>query len=184
LIVDVGGAEGYDAIGCALRWPEAQVVAYELRREARQAIAEMAIVNGVRDRVTIHAECTPADLHARRGLVICDIEGFEEELLLRPGHTRGLADCDWIIETHDLFRPGVFQSLWNAFSRTHHVTAVDAIPDRQRPGHWRVPELSGASRHRQSQVLGERRGGPMKWLVCQSKRPFPRRNRKAASAAA
>lgn len=183
LIIDVGGAEGYYAVGCALRWPAAEVIAYELQRDARQAIAEMATANGVDDRVRIAAECLTADLYDRRGLVICDIEGCEADLLTDSEFAAAFAASDFIIETHDLFRPGVTDTLRSHFQQTHEVTAVDAVLDDQRPDRWRLPELSSLSKPRQAQVLGERRGGPMQWLVCESRQPFALRQDSAARAA-
>lgn len=183
LIFDVGGAEGYYAIGCAMRWPAARVVAYELLREARDAIAEMAAANGVGDRLTIAAECLPADLYGRRGLVICDIEGCEAELLTHPNAEAAFAASDFIIETHDQFRPGVTAALREQFTKTHEITTVDAVPDDQRPAHWSVPELRGLSKARQARIIGERRGGPMQWLVCESRRPFEQRQDSASRAA-
>ena len=158
-----------------MRWPNAKVIAYELGRDARNAIAEMADVNGVADQVTVLAECGFGDLFGKRALVICDIEGCEAELLIHRHALDGLADADFIIETHDLFRPGVCEMLRDQFSKTHVVTTINSVPDEQRPSLWHLPELSGLSIQRQAHVLAERRAAPMQWLVCESKRPFPNR---------
>ena len=172
-VIDIGGAEGYYAVGAAMRWPRAHVIAYELQREARQAIEEMATENGVRSRLDIRAECMFGDLFGQRALVICDIEGCEEELLLSNNGPSGFADSDFIIETHDLFRPGVCQRLHEQFCKTHRVTVIDAVLDDQRPLQWSLPELASLTRQRQAEVIGERRGGPMKWLVCETRNAFP-----------
>ncbi len=132
-VIDIGGAEGYYAVGAAMRWPAAHVIAYELQSEARQAIAEMATENGVRGRVAIEAECMFGDLFGQRALIICDIEGSEADLLLSEHAPSGFANSDFLIETHDLFRPGVFQQLHEQFSKTHRVTVIDAVLDGQRP---------------------------------------------------
>ncbi|QEG02887.1 General stress protein A [Stieleria maiorica] len=183
VIIDVGGAEGYYAIGCAMRWPDARVLAYELQREARAAIAEMAAANGVEDRLVVQAECMFGDLYGRRGLVICDIEGGEAELLVDERAAEAFADSDFLIETHDLFRPGICERLHEQFAATHDVTVIDAILDDERPRHWSLPELANLSIPRQAQVLGERRAGPMQWLLCESKHPFPHRPTTAKHAA-
>ena len=183
VIVDVGGAEGYYAIGCALRWPDAKVIAYELQREARAAIAEMAAANGVADRVAIQAECMFGDLYGKRGLVICDIEGGEADLLVNDHAAEAFADSDFIIETHEMFRAGICERLHDQFASTHHVTVIDAVLDDQRPQHWSLPELANLSEPRQAQVIGERRGGPMQWLVCESRNEFPQRQTTTARAA-
>lgn len=183
LIMDIGGAEGYYAIGCAMCWPSADVIAYELSRDARQAMLEMATVNGVQSRVSIEAECMFADLYQKRGLVICDIEGCEAELLVSEHATSGFLDSDFIIETHDLFRPGICAQLYEQFSRTHDVMVIDAVLDPDRPSQWSLPELSSLSLARQAQVIGERRSGPMQWLVCETKNEFPKRQISQSDAA-
>lgn len=183
LIVDVGGAEGYYAIGCAMRWPSAKVIAYELQREAREAMAEMAVFNGVGDRIKIEAECMFGDLYGKRSLVICDIEGSEADLLVNEMSGEAFADSDLIIETHDLFRPGICQQLHEQFAATHEVTVVDAVLDEGRPDRWSLPELAMLSGQRQSQVIGERRAGPMQWLVCESRNEFPKRQTESIRAA-
>lgn len=183
LIVDVGGAEGYYAIGCAQRWPAAQVIAYELQREAREAMAEMAAFNGVEDRIKIEAECMFGDLYGKRSLVICDIEGSEADLLANQIADEAFADSDFIIETHDLFRPGICRRLHDQFAATHQVKLIDAVLDDGRPERWSLPELAMLSGQRQSQVIGERRAGPMQWLVCESRNEFPKRQTESIRAA-
>ena len=47
LIVDVGAAEGYYAIGLARRNPHSRVIAFEMEEHGRAALREMAALNGV-----------------------------------------------------------------------------------------------------------------------------------------
>jgi hypothetical protein len=91
-VVDVGCAEGFYAVGMALRLPDATVYAYDIDARARQLCAEMAKINGVHYRLVIRGECTPAELDEVCGLdvlVILDCEGYEEDLL-RPDLAPGL----------------------------------------------------------------------------------------------
>src|SRR5205807_4237653 len=53
LIVDVGAAEGYYAIGMALRNPNARLIAFEMEQKGRAALEEMARLNNVMSRVEI-----------------------------------------------------------------------------------------------------------------------------------
>lgn len=64
LIVDVGAAEGYYAVGLAVRNPEAQVIAFEMEEAGRRALGEMARLNDVSDRIEVRGRCEPADLQA------------------------------------------------------------------------------------------------------------------------
>jgi FkbM family methyltransferase len=47
LIVDIGAAEGYYAVGLARRNPNARVIAFEMEEKGREALREMAGLNGV-----------------------------------------------------------------------------------------------------------------------------------------
>ena len=89
LIVDVGAAEGYYAIGMALRNPDARVVAFEMEQKGRAALEEMAKLNGVLSRVEIRGKCKTENLAqllaaSGRALILCDAEGDEEILNLTP----------------------------------------------------------------------------------------------------
>src|SRR6266536_4427969 len=47
LIVDVGAAEGYYAIGLTRRNPNARVIAFEMEEKGRAALRRMADLNGI-----------------------------------------------------------------------------------------------------------------------------------------
>lgn len=64
LIVDVGAAEGYYAVGLARRNPAARVICFELDPRGRDALAEMSRINGVGDRISIRGLCAPLDVKA------------------------------------------------------------------------------------------------------------------------
>ena len=49
-IIDIGCAEGYYAIGLAMRLPNAQVYAFDIDPEARELCTAMARLNGVEER--------------------------------------------------------------------------------------------------------------------------------------
>src|SRR5438128_2544282 len=79
LIIDVGAAEGYYAIGMALRNPNARVIAFEMEQKGRAALQEMAELNNVMSRVEIRGKCAPEDLAqilatSDRALIFCDAE--------------------------------------------------------------------------------------------------------------
>jgi hypothetical protein len=80
LVIDVGAAEGYYAIGLAFRIPQARVVAFELDETGQSALSAMARLNGVADRLTVRGRCEPQGLAAAlegdlAPVVICDVEG-------------------------------------------------------------------------------------------------------------
>jgi hypothetical protein len=162
-VIDVGCAEGYYAVGLARLMPEVTVHAYDISEQARKACATLAAHNGVTDRVTIGAEFTPEGFEAfagRRVLVWLDAEGAEDDLL-RPDISPSLARMNLIVETHEMFRPGVLDRLMERFSPTHDIVRVDQqskVVDM--PG-W----MKDLSHMDQLMAVWEWRLGPTPWLV-------------------
>ena len=58
LIIDVGCAEGYYAVGFARRMPNVRIHAFDIDPRARERTGELAELNRVSDRVLVGAECT------------------------------------------------------------------------------------------------------------------------------
>src|SRR6185436_5046661 len=56
-VLVAGAAEGYYAVGMATRLPQARIVAWEANTEARTAVAELACLNGVGDRIELRGIC-------------------------------------------------------------------------------------------------------------------------------
>jgi hypothetical protein len=127
LVIDIGAAEGYYAVGLAMRG-EAPVVAFEMSARARKLAAELAEKNGVTDRIQMHAKCEPESLEvtlggADRPFVLCDVEGYEAQLLdLRrvPSLVRAVI----LVEIHEFARPGVTAELMRRFDATHDISVL------------------------------------------------------------
>jgi hypothetical protein len=133
-IVDVGSAEGYYAVGLAMKLPTAQVYSFEVDPWARAQQRRLAALNGVRN-ITIGKLCTPNDLQSHlsgHSLLICDIEGGEYELL-NPVITSALLEYDILVELHDAHDVGLMiklgaQELTRRFSASHRITEVKVAP--------------------------------------------------------
>jgi hypothetical protein len=129
-IVDVGAAEGYYAVGSALKWPGAHVIAFEMTEEGRELLAGVARANGVHDRVEIRGLCTVKDLQEviKPGvaqLVIMDVEGAEDELLdIRQ--VPALANCHVIVEIHDWEGADIGTRILRDFAPTHRIEEIQA----------------------------------------------------------
>jgi hypothetical protein len=169
LVVDVGAADGYYAVGFAFRLPGTRVIAYDQDPRARAELAKLAELNGVADRIEIRGRCEPAEL-ARftepAGLMIVDCEGFEDAAL-SPENIAALAGWEFIIETHDGFVPGVTKRLIERFKATHHVQVIETIHDYDKVDRLRVPLLDGLPRRAADKVLAEgREHACLRWLAC------------------
>ena len=142
LIVDVGAAEGYYAVGLARRLPASRVIGYEMEPRGQTALREMATLNGVADRVDVRGKCEPADLAAAIGLetsvvVVSDVEGYEEKLL-DPVAVPVLTRAAILVELHDFLVPQITETLQQRFGGTHHIEHVWQEPRTRAEFPWRT----------------------------------------------
>ncbi|WP_340645488.1 hypothetical protein [Phenylobacterium sp.] len=162
-VIDVGCAEGYYAVGLARLMPGVTVHAYDIVEKARQACAELAAKNEVGDRVIIGELFTPTGFEAfadRKCLVMMDVEGAEDDLL-RPDLSPALARMSLIVETHDVYRPGVLERLRDRFAATHDIQRLD-----QQGKSVPLPEWLAAQGHLDHLIaVWEWRIRPTPWLV-------------------
>lgn len=167
VVIDVGSAEGYVAVGMALRMPKARVMARDTDMKARVLCAALAQRNGVGSRVEVGGAMSHADFalcETERCVVICDIEGAEAELL-DPVKAPGLLKADIVAEVHDCFRPRLSDEIAARFAATHKITRIgrkidgDLLPD------W-MEEFSDLDR---LIALWEWRSGPTPWLWMEQK---------------
>lgn len=167
LVIDIGSAEGYYAVGLARRLPAARILARDASAQAQALCAALATANGVADRVEIGGIFAHADFDicaSRRAVVICDIEGAEADLL-DPARAPGLAQTDILVECHPAAAPGVTDSLKTRFAKTHRITELGRkIDDSGLPG-W-MEDLSDLDR---LIALWEWRAGPTPWLWMERK---------------
>lgn len=167
VIVDIGCAEGYYAVGMAFRLKESRIAAYDINPAAREKCAELARINGVETRIRIGAECTHAELQeviSGTCLVICDCEGYEDAIL-DPQAVSGLKKCDLIVEVHEFVVPGIGEKLKNRFESTHHLTEIYSV-DRKSGDY---PMLDFLTESEKTNVLSEWRPGNMSWLIMEAK---------------
>jgi hypothetical protein len=127
-IVDIGAAEGYYAVGLALRNPAGHVVAFELASGARHDLQRLAHRNGVSGRITLLGECTCEALAlalegSRHPAVICDCEGAEDRLL-DPDRVAALRQALILVETHEGMFAGINERLRARFAPTHWIEAI------------------------------------------------------------
>jgi hypothetical protein len=166
-VIDVGCAEGYYAVGLARLMPAATVYAHDIDPDAQAACRTLAEANGVADRVVVGGAFQPADFEAfagRRGLVMVDVEGAELDIL-RPDVGPALAGLNLIVETHDVFKPGILDELARRFAPTHDITRVDQQYPAFQPPPWfeAMPQLDRLL------AIWEWRVAPTPWLVMRPK---------------
>lgn len=168
-IVNIGCAEGYYAVGMARHMPNTQVMAYDLNPNAQHTCQTLADKNGVSERITIGGLFNPEDFASyanTKTLVMCDIEGAEQELL-DPSKAPALSTLDIIVESHEGLRAGITQTLINRFKATHDIILIHDNGQRhlnQMPA-W----FNNLAHLDQLLAVWEWRSGPTPWLVMAAK---------------
>jgi len=172
LVVDVGSAEGYYAVGLAWRCPKIHVVTFDTFGYARVLARKLARLNNLSSRVTVRARCEPLALAAALqaepdALVLSDCEGYELTLL-DPAAVPPLGNARILVEMHDFLVNDATVILMKRFESTHNVTRIDAVPrtladfpkDVKGPDAWKL------------EALNERRPPGMSWLYMVPRQQF------------
>jgi hypothetical protein len=171
-IIDIGCAEGYYAIGFAMRIPGAKVYAYDTDGVAREQCLGMAKLNKVENRVEVRAFCSAEELRDfkfdGRGLVICDCEGYELNLF-NGSNLSNLSGCDVLIETHDMIDINISTELYKLFSKTHDITVIKSIDDIEKAKTYKYAEADGLDLVSRKKLFAEGRQAIMEWLYCKPK---------------
>ena len=168
LIVNVGCAEGYYAVGLARRAPEARLVAFDIDEKAQGICRGSAEANGVTGPFEVRGLCQPGDLRAlvetaSAPLLVIDCEGYETTLLEAA---EPLAHCDLIVECHDFTDRNLTETLKGRFAATHDLTLVREGP--RDPAAF--PMLGKLSSFERWLMVCEWRPEVMHWLVLSSRR--------------
>jgi hypothetical protein len=142
LIVVLGAAEGYYAVGLACCLPDAKVIAFEMESYGREALREMAVLNEVDNRLEIRGKCETSDLletmvGETESVVVCDVEGYEEKLL-NPDRVPQLCNAAILVESHDFIIPDISETIKRRFSQTHRITQVLQEPRLRSEFPWRT----------------------------------------------
>jgi predicted O-methyltransferase YrrM len=165
VVVNVGAAEGYYAVGMAMRLAEARVIAFETQQRHHASLNEIAALNRVDVRIDLRGECDPdalGDALEPGALVISDCDGYERDLL-DPERVPALRASTLIVETHDLLVPGVTATLRERFAPSHELREIHArqrfVQDFPQLSSEEIPLVT------RQLAISEFREGPQSWLV-------------------
>ena len=175
-IVDVGCAEGYYAVGFALRFPKATVYAYDTDPEGVRLCRVLAEANGVADRVVTGSFCdlgTLASIPFRgRALILSDCEGYERRLLSRDALPL-LAGHDVLVELHDFIDISISDQIRATFAASHEIEAMESIDDIKKARTYEYPELARFDLATRRVLLSEQRPAIMEWFLMTARQPAP-----------
>ncbi len=126
-VLNVGCAEGFYAVGLAIRLSNAQVFAADADPKALRATLKNAELNCVSDRVSAIGIINPRQFHKYlkpdTSLLVMDCEGAEFSLL-DPGNDPILLRSNILVEIHSAF--GDKYDIVRRFSPTHDVLEISA----------------------------------------------------------
>jgi hypothetical protein len=169
-IVDVGCAEGYYAVGLAIRIPQSRVFAFDIDLQARQFCQELAKANGVSGRVQVGGECTGeqlATLLDDRTLLICDCEGCEIGVL-NPSEVPNLRLVDVLVELHDFIDRSISETIVSRFAQTHDISLINTTG--RDPSNY--PALKNFDDWDRRVAVAEFREEQMQWAFMRARHRF------------
>lgn len=132
LVVNIGTAEGYYAVGFAQRLPDAKILGFDADPKAQRAVRHNAQKNSCTDNIEVSGVLRKEKLRdiikaATKPAVLSDCEGGELELLDLQA-VPDLARSRILIECHPGADQNVVEILTKRFSTTHKITRRDPDP--------------------------------------------------------
>lgn len=170
IVINIGSAEGFYAVGLAKRLPNATIYAFESDSELREICSFAADQNGVKDRIQHRGTCTSNDLatlltSSKKALIFMDCEG-DELHLINNDIIHKIASCDIIVECHD-FVDRTITPLLSELLKCHHD--VERLQEGSRnPSAY--PQLRSLSSFERWLTMCEFRPEVMTWLAGWSKK--------------
>lgn len=172
VIVDVGCAEGYFAVGFAYRVAGAKLIAADTNPVARIMVRKMAVMNKVQDRIVTTGWITSAKLEyllspASKPVVWCDIEGGEWALL-DPKRVPSLRKAWILVEDHEHATGMPLGGLIDRFYATHDHRLIGQ--SSRHAADWVPRELTPAlSEDDRESMMSELRPPGQKWIFLKPK---------------
>lgn len=166
-IINVGCAEGYYAVGFALKFPDAKIYAYDVKQQAQEHCLLLAQLNHCDQQININDFCSPETLLSipitKRGLIICDCEGFETELF-SDSVIPHLKKCDLLIELHDFVNLNISENIKQQFAGTHKFSMIKSTDDLEKARIYPITELKDYDLNDRKELLRENRTCIMDWI--------------------
>ncbi|KWN83001.1 FkbM family methyltransferase [Burkholderia stagnalis] len=179
VFIDLGGADGYYAVGLVAKNFYRESHCFELEESSRANIAHNAANNNVADRVHVYGAATPSfakDLAARgvdfsRAAVLVDIEGAEFDVLTSEC-LQQLQRAHIIIELHEFLRPDGKERLQELLELAGNLFNVHTLTTGARDPS-QIPALASGWNDTDRWLLcSESRATLMTWLYLEPKEAY------------
>ncbi len=169
VVMDIGCAEGYYATGLAYRMPRSRIYAYDTDFISRHQTRQLAQLNTLTDRVFVRGFCSHEEISRhvdQPALIICDIEGFERELL-NPDACGALKKMDILVEVHEgegKWKPSTLDLLKSRFAGTHALTEINATDRESQANNFIESGTTNLNRDQVREAMNEHRSNGYLWL--------------------
>jgi hypothetical protein len=174
-ILNIGCAEGYYAVGLALRHRACEVFAFDIDPICRSQTRRLAGLNQLSDRIHVRGECKHDqlnDLIKGTTLVLSDIEGYEV-VLLDPDKAAKLKEVDLLIEIHEqaefIGKTHAEELIIDRFGDSHTIERRVSSSRDAWIAEYQTLWGGRLSREEISKALDECRPGPQTWLWAKRK---------------
>ena len=172
ILIDIGAADGFFAIGCLVSNLYEKVVCFEISDEGRELLVANAKANQVDERIVVKGEAAKESLrnivaNLESAVILCDIEGaefdlFSEELL------KILNKCYIVIELHEsamIKGQEMVAQLGNSASKYFDVDFIYPLDININ----KYKELNSFHDNYRLLAFSEGRGVSMRWMVLSPK---------------
>jgi hypothetical protein len=167
-VYNIGCAEGYYAVGFALRISSAKIFAYDSDPVAMRKTRHMATLNEVQDSVIVGNFFSSNDLETipqgRPCLILCDCEGYEKQIFTAEG-IKYLSNADLLIEVHDFVDITIAASLKELFTESHDLISVKSIDDIEKAKTYKFTEAEPYNLEERKMLFAEGRPAIMEWCL-------------------
>ncbi|MFL0206169.1 methyltransferase [Aquirufa sp. 2-AUSEE-184A6] len=171
-IIDVGCAEGYYAVGFAKSPHHPQIIAFDIDNTALENAKKLAVLNNVVESIKFFNQFEYKFLENllkskpnQKVLVFMDIEG-DERILLDTKKFPVIKECDFLVELHDCFYPGLTEKIISFFNQTHKIQIILDYPWREKEYCFNYNDFSSDETHF---LFNENRPTGMSWMYAKRK---------------
>jgi hypothetical protein len=126
-IIDVGAAEGFYAVGLAKKYPEKNIIAFEMNPQTKELLENVAKSNFVSN-IEFHGKCEYKKLanlgkKLSNSFIIMDCEGYEVELL-KTDEPSIFKQSHILVELHEMYAYDCTNILLKRFEKTHQISEI------------------------------------------------------------
>lgn len=167
-IINIGSAEGYYAVGLAVKNPNLEIIAVDPSIQSRKYLKILAQQNGIEHRLSILKFMPFRRLNQlivpHKTLLLVDCEGSEIGYL-NLNRVPKLCEASIIVETHDFVFPTITTELIKHFSSTHEIQVINQETRNQLD----YPLIKEFPKSTAEYLLNEKRPSSICWLVMKPK---------------